>query len=482
MFTEQDIEQIGAHGLCVADAERQMLRFREGFPYLDICRAAVAGDGILQVDGAAAERYGAVYRELRPQRKVVKFVPASGAATRMFKALFEFLNDGVRSREVDELLAGLDRFAFAERGSRDPRTVVSNILTEGLGYGTLPKALILFHRYPDRNRTAFEEHLAEGALYAAGAGSEVCIHFTVSAEHREQFERLAAETVPFYEARFGVKYRIGYSCQKPSTDTLAVNPDDTPLRDGQGRLLFRPAGHGALIENLNEIDADLVFIKTVDNVAPDRLKSDTVIYKEMLAGLLLDLQRQAFGYLRRLDAGERVSAEEMASFVSGRLCRRLPSSFAALEPQRQVGLLRELLDRPIRVCGMVKNEGEPGGGPFWVREADGGESLQIAESSQIAPQQKGLMTAATHFNPVDLVCGVRDYLGRKFDLTRYVDPQTGFISSKSQQGRPLKALELPGLWNGAMARWNTVFVEVPISTFSPVKVVGDLLRPQHRNG
>ena len=406
----------------------------------------------------------------------------------MFKALFEFLNDGVRSREVDELLAGLDRFAFAERlaeftgGSRDPRTVVSNILTEGLGYGTLPKALILFHRYPDRNRTAFEEHLAEGALYAAGAGSEVCIHFTVSAEHREQFERLAAETVPFYEARFGVKYRIGYSCQKPSTDTLAVNPDDTPLRDGQGRLLFRPAGHGALIENLNEIDADLVFIKTVDNVAPDRLKSDTVIYKEMLAGLLLDLQRQAFGYLRRLDAGERVSAEEMASFVSGRLCRRLPASFAALEPQRQVGLLRELLDRPIRVCGMVKNEGEPGGGPFWVREADGGESLQIAESSQIAPQQKGLMTAATHFNPVDLVCGVRDYLGRKFDLTRYVDPQTGFISSKSQQGRPLKALELPGLWNGAMARWNTVFVEVPISTFSPVKVVGDLLRPQHRNG
>ena len=406
----------------------------------------------------------------------------------MFKALFEVLNDGVRSREVDELLAGLDRFAFAERlaeftgGSRDPRTVVSNILTEGLGYGTLPKALILFHRYPDRNRTAFEEHLAEGALYAAGAGSEVCIHFTVSAEHREQFERLAAETVPFYEARFGVKYRIGYSCQKPSTDTLAVNPDDTPLRDGQGRLLFRPAGHGALIENLNEVDADLVFIKTVDNVAPDRLKSDTVIYKEMLAGLLLDLQRQAFGYLRRLDAGERVSAEEMASFVSGRLCRRLPSSFAALEPQRQVGLLRELLDRPIRVCGMVKNEGEPGGGPFWVREADGGESLQIAESSQIAPQQKGLMTAATHFNPVDLVCGVRDYLGRKFDLTRYVDPQTGFISSKSQQGRPLKALELPGLWNGAMARWNTVFVEVPISTFSPVKVVGDLLRPQHRNG
>ena len=386
------------------------------------------------------------------------------------------------------MLAGLDRFAFAERlaeftgGSRDPRTVVSNILTEGLGYGTLPKALILFHRYPDRNRTAFEEHLAEGALYAAGAGSEVCIHFTVSAEHREQFERLAAETVPFYEARFGVKYRIGYSCQKPSTDTLAVNPDDTPLRDGQGRLLFRPAGHGALIENLNEIDADLVFIKTVDNVAPDRLKSDTVIYKEMLAGLLLDLQRQAFGYLRRLDAGERVSAEEMASFVSGRLCRRLPSSFTALEPQRQVGLLRELLDRPIRVCGMVKNEGEPGGGPFWVREADGGESLQIAESSQIAPQQKGLMTAATHFNPVDLVCGVRDYLGRKFDLTRYVDPQTGFISSKSQQGRPLKALELPGLWNGAMARWNTVFVEVPISTFSPVKVVGDLLRPQHRNG
>lgn len=478
MFTEQDIEQIGAHGLCVADAERQMLRFREGFPYLDICRAAVAGDGILQADGAAAERYGAVYRELRPQRKVVKFVPASGAATRMFKALFEFLNDGVRSREVDELLAGLDRFAFAERlaeftgGSRDPRTVVSNILTEGLGYGTLPKALILFHRYPDRNRTAFEEHLAEGALYAAGVGSEVCIHFTVSAEHREQFERLAAETVPFYEARFGVKYRIGYSCQKPSTDTLAVNPDDTPLRDGQGRLLFRPAGHGALIENLNEIDADLVFIKNIDNVTTDARRGDTVRYKKVLAGILLDLEERAFEYLKALEVGG-AELEPIAEFIEKRLCVKLPADYDS-------ALLRAVLDRPIRVCGMVRNEGEPGGGPFWVGNPDGTESLQIAESSQISPDDLPLMQSATHFNPVDLVCGVRDSKGRKFDLRKYTDPATGFISSKSAGGRELRAQELPGLWNGAMARWNTVFVDVPVTTFSPVKVVQDLLRPQHQ--
>lgn len=478
MFTEQDIEQIGAHGLCVADAERQMLRFREGFPYLDICRAAVAGDGILQVDGAAAERYGAVYRELRPQRKVVKFVPASGAATRMFKALFEFLNDGVRSREVDELLAGLDRFAFAERlaeftgGSRDPRTVVSNILTEGLGYGTLPKALILFHRYPDRNRTAFEEHLAEGALYAAGAGSEVCIHFTVSAEHREQFERLAAETVPFYEARFGVKYRIGYSCQKPSTDTLAVNPDDTPLRDGQGRLLFRPAGHGALIENLNEIDADLIFIKNIDNVTTDARRGDTIRYKKVLAGILLDLEERSFEYLKALEVGG-AELEPIAEFIEKQLCVKLPADYDS-------ALLRAVLDRPIRVCGMVRNEGEPGGGPFWVGNPDGTESLQIAESSQISPDDLPLMQSATHFNPVDIVCGVRDSKGRKFDLRKYTDPSTGFISSKSAGGRDLRAQELPGLWNGAMARWNTVFVDVPITTFSPVKVVQDLLRPQHQ--
>lgn len=487
MFTQQDLQQIREHGLTPELAETQLENFRRGFPFLNVVRAASPGDGVLMVTPAEADAAAERYEKEAAQLGVVKFVPASGAATRMFKELFEFVNDGKRGKGIDTLLDNIGKFAFWPElkavlpAGADDRAIVSAIVKEGLDYGRKPKGLVTFHAYPEGARKAVEEHLVEGATYAA-AGGVARIHFTVSPEHVAGFEELLEEKVPFYENKFGIRYDISFSVQKPSTDTLAVNPDNTPFRQDDGSLLFRPAGHGALIENLNEIDADLVFIKTVDNVAPDRLKSDTVIYKEMLAGLLLDLQRQAFGYLRRLDAGERVSAEEMASFVSGRLCRRLPASFAALEPQRQVGLLRELLDRPIRVCGMVKNEGEPGGGPFWVREADGGESLQIAESSQIAPQQKGLMTAATHFNPVDLVCGVRDYLGRKFDLTRYVDPQTGFISSKSQQGRPLKALELPGLWNGAMARWNTVFVEVPISTFSPVKVVGDLLRPQHRNG
>ena len=487
MFDEKDLQQIREHGLTPEQAETQLENFRRGFPFLNVVRAASPGDGVLVVGAAEADAAVERYEKESAGLGVVKFVPASGAATRMFKELFEFVNDGKRGKGIDTLLENIGKFAFWPElravlpAGADDRAIVNAIVGDGLNYGRKPKGLVTFHAYPEGARKAVEEHLVEGAAYAA-AGGVVRIHFTVSPEHVAGFKELLAAKVPLYEKRFGVRYEISFSVQKPSTDTLAVNPDNTPFRQDDGTLLFRPAGHGALIENLNEIDADLVFIKTVANVAPDRLKSDTVIYKEMLAGLLLDLQRQAFGYLRRLDAGERVSAEEMASFVSGRLCRRLPASFAALEPQRQVGLLRELLDRPIRVCGMVKNEGEPGGGPFWVREADGGESLQIAESSQIAPQQKGLMTAATHFNPVDLVCGVRDYLGRKFDLTRYVDPQTGFISSKSQQGRPLKALELPGLWNGAMARWNTVFVEVPISTFSPVKVVGDLLRPQHRNG
>ena len=246
-------------------------------------------------------------------------------------------------------------------------------------------------------------------------------------------------------------------------------------------MLFRPAGHGALIENLNEIDADLVFVKTVDNVVPDRLKADTVASKETLGGLLLSLQGQAFEYLRETDGRVAENPDEIAAFVTEKLCRKLPVSFRDMTAERKTRYLRDVLDRPIRVCGMVRNEGEPGGGPFWVSEPDGGESLQIVESSQIAPGQKELMARATHFNPVDVACGLKNYLGRRFDLRQWTDPQTGFISEKSQQGRPLRAMELPGLWNGAMARWNTVFVEVPISTFAPVKIVNDLLRPQHQN-
>ena len=483
MLTPQDIRQIEEHGLSPEQIERQMERFRTGFPYLNLARAAVAGDGIVRMDASEAERCRVLYRSRRDERRIVKFVPASGAATRMFKSLFGYLETGQAGPEVREVIERINRFAFADElhrltgGSGSPRRLIEGIVRDGLGYGRLPKALILFHKYPEGSRTALEEHLAEGAMYAVGAGRSVHIHLTVSPEHMPLFKRLVERVKPEYEARFGVRYDIGYSQQKPSTDTIAVNPDNMPFREG-GRLLFRPAGHGALIENLNEIDADLAFVKTVDNVVPDRPKADTVASKETL---LLSLQEQAFEYLRETDGRVAENPDEIAAFVTEKLCRKLPASFRDMTAERKTRYLRDMLDRPIRVCGMVRNEGEPGGGPFWVSEPDGGESLQIVESSQIAPGQKELMARATHFNPVDVACGLKNYLGRRFDLRQWTDPQTGFISEKSQQGRPLRAMELPGLWNGAMARWNTVFVEVPISTFAPVKIVNDLLRPQHQN-
>ncbi len=477
MFTPQDLKQIADHGLTPERVEEQVENFRRGFPFLKVVRAASPGDGVLVLDGAevdaAVARYDAAVAGLR----VVKFVPASGAATRMFKELFEFVNEGKRGKGIDVLLENIERFAFWPElravlpPEADDRATVDAIVNGGLNYGHKPKGLVTFHAYPDGARKAVEEHLVEGAAYAASNGV-VRLHFTVSPEHMEAFRTLLAEKVPQYEARYGVRYDISFSVQKPATDTVAVNPDNTLFRQEDGSLLFRPAGHGALIENLNEIDADLIFIKNIDNVTTDARRGDTVRYKKALAGVLIDLQREAFDRLRAIDAGT-ADLDAVARFVETRLCVMLPESYDA-------ALLRAVLDRPIRVCGMVRNEGEPGGGPFWVANPDGTESLQIAESSQIAPADLPLMKSATHFNPVDLVCGVRDAQGGHFDLRRYVDPATGFISSKSSGGRELRAQELPGLWNGSMARWNTVFVDVPVSTFSPVKVVQDLLRPQHQ--
>ncbi|MDD3108827.1 MAG: DUF4301 family protein [Alistipes sp.] len=487
MFKPEDVAQIEAHGQTCEGVTQQLHWFAEGFPYLPIRRTAVVGDGILRFSTDQMERFRHLYRQCRTEREIVKFVPASGAATRMFKALFEYLNADQSSSAVDEVLRHIDEFAFSDLlhglagEERDPHRMIELILTDkGLNYGQLPKALILFHHYAEGARTAFEEHLSEGAMYAAGAQSEVRIHVTVSPEHLKEFQRLEQWMVPLYEKRYGVHYRIEYSFQKPSTDTVAVTPQQELFRDDAGHLVFRPAGHGALIENLNEVDADLIFVKTIDNVAPDRLKADTITYKEALAGLLLSVQQRCFDLLNLLEQGDFTREQEMEEFVGKSLCRTLPHDYYKASTVQRIEILRSILNRPIRVCGMVKNEGEPGGGPFWVDAQDGSESLQIAESSQIAPHQQGLMTEATHFNPVDLVCGVRNYRGEKFDLTRYVDPKTGFISSKSFQGRSLKALELPGLWNGAMAQWNTLFVEVPITTFSPVKVLNDLLRPQHK--
>ncbi len=477
MFTQADLSQISEHGLTPEVVELQVENFKKGFPYLKIARAARCGDGIIQLSEGDLSEMISLYESKLSALEVVKFVPASGAATRMFKELFEFVNDDKRGKGIDTLLQNIEKFAFwselkalLPKGA-DDKTIVSAIVAKGLEYGSKPKALVSFHSYADKSRKAVEEHLVEGALYAACDGV-VRIHFTVSAEHQAGFEALISEKMACYEEQYGVKYEISFSTQMPKTDTVAVNPDNTLFRTDDGKLLFRPAGHGALIENIGAIDADIIFVKTIDNVTIDSLKADTLTYKKALGGLLLKLQAQTFDLIASIDAGS-ATVEQVSEFIEKSLCTKLPAQGC------DMATLRALLDRPIRLCGMVRNEGEPGGGPFWVSCEDGSESLQIAESSQIAPEEMTLMSEATHFNPVDLVCGVRNFKGEKFDLGEYVDPSTGFISSKSSGGRDLRAQELPGLWNGAMASWNTIFVEVPISTFSPVKVVQDLLRKQH---
>ena len=477
MFTQEEIRQIEAHGLTVAQVEQQIENFRAGFPSLPIVRAASCGDGIRRFnDDEIAEilqRYDAESSKLR----CVKFVPASGAATRMFKELFEYVNDDKRTAGIDKLITNLEKFAFFAELAKylnpqiDDKDVVRNIIVEGLCYGAKPKGLVTFHAYKGGVRKPVEEHLVEAALYASN-GERAAIHFTVSPEHKEGFLALLEERQSYYEQKFGIKYDVSFSEQSPATDTIAVNPDNTPFRTEEGKLLFRPAGHGALIANLDKLDAGIIFVKNIDNVTTDERKGDTVTFKRVLAGTLLRLQERSFELLRALERGED-RVEEAKAFLQCELCCKLPED-ASKE------LIIKTLDRPIRVCGMVKNEGEPGGGPFWVGDEFGREQLQIAESSQIAKEDMHLMKEATHFNPVDLVCAVSRYDGSKYDLMKYTDPKTGFISSKSADGRELRAQELPGLWNGAMANWNTLFVEVPITTFSPVKVVQDLLRPEHQ--
>lgn len=488
MIEGGDAAIIRARGLDEQKIERQLARFRDGFPYLDVVRPASVGDGITSLGEDRLSGLSMRYESACDSCRVVKFVPASGAATRMFKELFGYLASGTPNAVTDKVLSSLNKFAFYEALNKtlpsnpDDTVIIRNIVEDsGLGYGKEPKALILFHRYPDEVRTALEEHLVEGAGYAS-CGGKATVHFTVSPEHISGFEALLQKVLPKYSERFGIEYEVGMSVQKSSTDTIAVNPDNTPFRNPDGTLLFRPAGHGALIENLNELDADIIFIKNIDNVTTDSRRGDTIRYKKALAGLLLETRDKVFSFMRRFDSGLPGDAElkEASDFVREVLCVGLPEGFGEFSSVEKASLLRKILDRPVRVCGMVRNEGEPGGGPFFVRGEDGMVSLQVVESSQISPERQSLMMQATHFNPVDIVCSVRDHKGVKYDLTRYVDPSTGFISEKSKDGKPLKAQELPGLWNGAMARWNTVFAEVPITTFTPVKVVTDLLRREHQ--
>ena len=447
-FSQQDLEQLAARGISVEKAEAQLECFRNGFPELDIVAPASTKKGILAPKRAEQEAYIAAWEQyLKEGHKILKFVPASGAASRMFKNLFQYLEDGIETPFIQEFLAHKDQFAFGPQlAGREGQEAVRYLLQD-MHYGELPKGLLLFHKYRDGARTPALEHLVEGAQYCKGEGEKptVYLHFTVSHDHLPLFRQHIAENLKKFEDKYDVRYDVTFSEQLPSTDTLAANPDGTPFRTKEGKLLFRPGGHGALIENLNRQDADIVFIKNIDNVVPDRLKKDTIRYKQILAGVLVTEQKRVFEALK----DPNLSDEERAK-----------------------------LNRPIRVCGVVKNTGEPGGGPFLVREADGSISCQILESTQIS--DPALMAQSTHFNPVDLVCAIRDYEGKPFDLPKYVDPQTGFISNKSKDGKELLALELPGLWNGAMAKWNTIFVEVPVSTFNPVKTVNDLLREQHQ--
>lgn len=505
MLSPKDLEQIERKGISEQQIKKELEEFKTGFPFLKLDAAASIGNGIIATSAEDVKRYTEAWNAYKAEgKKIVKFVPASGAASRMFKNMFAFLTADYDVPTTDFEKTFFDnvvKFAFypalnamceknegknieALMGEGNYKAVVANLLeAKGLNYGQLPKGLLLFHSYEDGARTPLEEHLVEGALYADSKGM-VHIHYTVSPEHRTLFEKKVADTKDKYEKAYSVKYDITFSEQKPSTDTIAVNPDDTPFRNADGSLLFRPGGHGALIENLNEIPADVVFIKNIDNVVPDRLKADTVTYKQVIAGVLVSLQDKAFEYLRLLDEGtyNHEKLEEMIRFVQRDLCCR-KHDIKELEDAELVIYLRSKLNRPMRVCGVVKNVGEPGGGPFLTYNQDGTVSLQILESSQIDKSNTEYMkmfTEGTHFNPVDLVCAVKNYKGEKFNLPDYVDRTTGFISSKSKNGKDLKALELPGLWNGAMSNWNTVFVEVPLSTFNPVKTVNDLLREQHQ--
>ena len=499
MLSEKDLKQIAQRGISEEQINTQLKEFETGFPFLKLEAAAAVGNGIVAPNEAERQNYVKAWEDYKAAgKRVVKFVPASGAASRMFKNMFAFVDADYSVPTTDfekKYFNDIEKFAFYQaldaicqknegKGIKaliaegNYKAVAANMLKpEGLNYGQLPKGMLLFHKYPEGARTPMEEHLVEGALYAASNG-EAHVHFTVSHDHLEFFKAKVAEKADGFAQKYGIKYDITFSEQKPSTDTVAANPDNTPFREADGSLLFRPGGHGALIENLNEIEADVIFIKNIDNVVPDRLKPETVEWKQVIAGVLVTLQKQAFDYLKVLD-GNPTEAQiaEIAQFVEKNLCTNPKSQ------KVDAAYLRRKLNRPMRVCGVVKNVGEPGGGPFLTYNQDGTVSLQILESSQIDTNNAEYMkmfTQGTHFNPVDLVCAVKDYQGKPFNLPDFVDKTTGFISSKSKGGKELKALELPGLWNGAMSDWSTIFVEVPLGTFNPVKTVNDLLREQHQ--
>lgn len=514
MINTRDLHQIKEMGISQSNVEKQLQQFKNGFSFINIVAPATVGNGIIKITEEDIEKYKELHKQQLLSKKVVKFVPASGAATRMFKKIF----DVVLQKEIDtekylELIQdksvnsfyfvyeNIKFFAFFDdlreicekRGEniddllkkQDYITIFNLIIShEGLNYGNLPKGLIKFHKYKNETRTAAEEHLVEGAQYANSNGT-VRIHFTVSEQHKKDFNELIKKVCRKYEERFGVKYEIDYSIQDAATDTIAVTTDNLPFRNEKEELLFRPAGHGALLKNLGNLKTDIVFIKNIDNVVTDRIKADTVKYKEIIGGILAEITGTIKTYLEKLEQPSKIDSDtitEMLQFTQTELNNPLPENLLMAEKEEKVIWLQTKLNRPVRVCGMVKNEGEPGGGPFWVEDENRNKSLQIVEISQINmanKKQVQILNKSTHFNPVDIVCQITDYKGKTFDLSKFIDENTGFISQKYSGGVEIKALELPGLWNGSMAHWNTIFVEVPVSTFNPVKTINDLLREEH---
>lgn len=503
MLKKEDLAQLKARNITENQVENQVAQLKRGTAFVNLKRPALLDDGIVRLNEDEISRLVKVFEEDREFYRFTKFVPASGAASRMFKNLFSFMEDGQENDFTDKFFNGLQHFAFyddlnekvKQRFGCDLNEMMSNnrkveivntLLTEaGLAYGKLPKALLKFHHYDGYDRLALEEHLVEAAHYATDSDDCAWLHFTVSPEHEQMFKDTVNQLKGKYEQEYGIKYEITYSCQKPSTDTVAIDANGDLFRESDDSILFRPGGHGALIENLNDLEEEIVFIKNIDNIVAEPKSEVTILYKKALAGMLIQLQQKTFEYLEMLDDGclNDTEINEIVAFAKDKLMIDIPDFVMDYNEIEKVDFLYNKLNRPMRVCGMVKNEGEPGGGPFWISNLDDEISLQIIESSQINhsdTQQEAIFKASSHFNPVDLVCGCWNYRGEAFNLTDFVDPSTGFVSSKSKDGKELKALELPGLWNGAMADWITVFVEVPIETFNPVKTVNDLLKPMHQ--
>lgn len=508
-LSESDKIQLESKGISIEKVYGQIATFKEGIPFVRLKEPAIVSNGISKFSADREKQLVGKFEEARKKISLLKFVPASGAASRMFKAMFNFLDSyepkkesldaylkRTGDKEVAAFFEGYQKFAFygsiqkriaGKTNSQDELKylfVQEMLLEKGLNFGFFPKGLLPFHHYRDYLATPFEEHLREAASYAS-VNHQANLHFTISEQHGKMFnaefkvagKRVAADTK--------VSFTVNYSFQKSATDTIAVTMDNEPFRNADGTLLFRPAGHGSLIENLNDQDADVIFIKNIDNVTVPRFSQEVATSKKILAGLLLELQAKAFAYAAYLDGenGEKKQLEIIRTFLEEELNVRFSTDFYSLSLGEQIRALKNKINRPIRVCGMVKNQGEPGGGPFWIEDQQGEFSLQIIESAQVDihnPDQLKIMKNATHFNPVDLVCGVRNYKGEKFDLLKFVDTKQGFITEKTSEGKKLKALELPGLWNGAMAFWNTIFVEVPLATFNPVKTVNDLLKPAHQ--